>query len=477
MPEPWPAPVAPEGVTGTVDIPGSKSLTNRALVLAALAEGPSTISHPLHARDTVLMVDGLRALGVDIAGSRTAWHVSPPHRRDPARPLAAGPTPPRRPAFRGNVVIDTGLAGTVMRFLPVLAALADGPVTFDGDLRARERPMAVTITSLRSLGVRVDDGDRGTLPFTVRPTGEVPGGSVELDSSASSQFLSGLLLAAPAFVEGLTVRHVGAPLPSRDHIAMTVAMLRDRGVTVEDGTADRWRVAPGPLSARDVTVEPDLSTAAPFLAAALVAGGSIRVPRWPGRTTQPGGAVLDLLARMGARVDRGDGAVTDVAPGTGAVTDVVPGIGVVTDVVPGTGAVTVSGDGHIDGIDVDLGDQPELVPVVAALAALADSPSRITGVAHVRGQESDRLAALATEINALGGDVEELPDGLVVRPRALVANPHRPFHTYADHRIAHAGALLGLVVPGLRIADIATTAKTFPDFATRWAALPARAAP
>lgn len=440
----WAAPAAPHGVGGTVAIPGSKSLTNRALVLAALAEGPSTISFPLAARDTLLMVDGLRALAVDISGGRGAWSVTPPPRPVSGRGPSA-PAVPAPPAFRGNVVIDTGLAGTVMRFLPLLAALADGPVTFDGDPRARERPMAVTIASLRELGLSVDDGGRATLPFTVRPTGAVRGGTIQVDSSASSQFLSGLLLAAPAFTDGLTVRHVGPPVPSREHVAMTVAMLRDRGVRVDDDTPDVWQVAPGPVAAVDVTVEPDLSTAAPFLAAPLAAGGSVTVPRWPARTSQPGGALLDLVERMGATVQRG------------------------------VDAVTVTGTGRIRGVDVDLGNQPELVPVVAALAALADSPSRITGVAHVRGQESDRLAALATEITALGGDVDELPGGLVLRPRALRADPDRPFQTYADHRIAHAGALLGLVVPGLQVADIATTAKTFPEFAARWATLPVAA--
>lgn len=426
----WPAPTAPGGVSGTVEVPGSKSLTNRALVLAALADGPSTIRSPLLARDTLLMVDGLRALGVDVTGGRTAWHVTPP-----AGERAAAPR------FRGGVVVDTGLAGTVMRFLPLVAALAGGPVTFDGDVRARERPMAATIASLVALGVAVDDGGRGTLPFTVRATGTVRGGDLELDSSASSQFLSALLLVAPAFTEGLTVRHVGPPLPSRDHVAMTVSMLRERGIAVEDTTPDLWGVSPGVVRAIDLTVEPDLSTAAPFLAAPLAAGGSVTVPRWPESTTQPGGALPGLLERMGGRVSRGPA------------------------------GLTVSGDGRVRGLTVDLADAPELVPVIAALAALADSPSRITGVAHVRGQESDRLAALATEIGALGGDVVELPDGLVITPRPLRAEPGRPFATYADHRIAHAGALLGLVVPGVVVADIATTGKTFPDFAARWESL------
>ncbi len=428
--EAWPAPVAPSGVSGTVSVPGSKSLTNRALVLAALADAPSTLHRPLRARDTLLMAAGLRALGVQVHTGPDAWHVDP----KPAVPGGA--------RVRGGTDVQTGLAGTVMRFLPLLAALADGPVSFDGDPRARERPMVATIASLRSLGVGVRDGGRGTLPFTVEPTGPLEATTVDLDSSASSQFLSALLLIAPACPAGLTIRHIGAPLPSRDHVAMTVRMLRDAGVEVDDSTPDVWQVAPGPVHLGDVTIEPDLSTAAPFLAAPLLAGGSVTVAGWPGTTTQPGAALPELLHRMGADVHRdADG-------------------------------VTVRGNGAIRALDVDLADQPELVPVIAALASRADGQSRITGVAHVRGQESDRLAALATEINALGGDITELADGLVITPRALHCQAGRPFATYADHRIAHAGALLGLVVPGLRIADIATTGKTFPDFAETWNSLP-----
>lgn len=431
-PDPWVAPTAPDGVRGEVVVPGSKSLTNRALVLAALADGPSTLRRPLRARDTVLMVDGLRALGVDVSGGHGAWHVTPPARAATGR---------GRGLFRGGLAIDCGLAGTVMRFLPLLAALADGPVAFDGDPRARERPMAATVAALTGLGVRVDDGGRRTLPFTVRGTGAVRGGPLELDSAASSQFLSAVLLAAPAFDEGVTVRSTGAALPSRDHIAMTVAMLRERGVAIDDTVDGTWRVSPGPVRAVDVTVEPDLSTAAPFLAAPVVAGGTVTVPGWPEVTTQPGGALLALLEQMGATVRLADG------------------------------AVTVTGDGRPTGLDVDLADAPELVPVVAAVAAVAAGPSRISGVAHVRGQESDRLAVMAQEVNALGGDVEEFPDGLVIRPRPLRAGVGHAFATHADHRIAHAAALLGLVVPGLRVTDIATTAKTFPDFPTTWRSL------
>ena len=415
-------------------MPGSKSLTNRALVLAALAGGPSILRAPLVARDTVLMADGLEALGVAVDRQESAWRVSPP------QPTTGGAR------FHGDAAVHTGLAGTVMRFLPLVTAFADGPVTFDGDARARDRPMSATINSLRALAVQVNDGGRARLPFTVVPTGRVGVREVELDASASSQFLSALLLIAPACSHGLAIRHVGAPLPSRDHVAMTVSALRERGVTVDDSTPDRWQVQPGPIRPLEFAIEPDLSTAAPFLAAPALAGGSVTVPDWPSRTTQPGVALLDLLAAMGAQV------------------------------VHRSDAVTVTGGGTLHGLDAHLADAPELVPVIAALAAFADGPSRITGVAHVRGQESDRLAALSTEINALGGDVAELPDGLLIRPRPLTADPGRPFASYADHRIAHAGALLGLMVPGLRVADIETTGKTFPGFAQRWNELPVAAA-
>lgn len=422
---PWQAPLASAGVHGTVGVPGSKSMTNRALLLALLADAPSTIRRPLAARDTVLMVGAVRGLGADVTGGRARLEVRPP----------AG-------ALRGGIGIDCGLAGTVMRFVPVVAALAAGPVVFDGDPRARDRPMGPTVATLRALGVPVDDGGRNALPFTVRGAGSVRGGTVEVDASSSSQFLSALLLAAPRFDSGLEVISVGARLPSRHHVSMTVQMLRSHGVRVDaDPDAGRWRVHPGPVGGGDTAVEPDLSTAAPFLAAPAAAGGEVTVLDWPVDTDQPGRVLLDVLRDMGA------------------------------EVVASAAGVTVRGTGALHGVDVDLGDASELVPVVAALAALADSPSRIRGVAHVRGHESDRLAALAGQLGALGGDVHETEDGLVIGPAVLRAEPGFVFETFADHRIAHAAALLGLVVPGLRVADIATTAKTFPEFPAVFGAL------
>ena len=417
----WPAPHVDGPVDAVVALPGSKSLTNRYLVLAALADAPSRLRAPLRSRDTLLMADALRSLGADVEDVGSGpfgpdWLVSPG-------------------TVRGGVAVDCGLAGTVMRFLPPLAALADGPVAFDGDAHARVRPMRPVIEALRALGVTVEDGGRGGLPFTVAGTGRVAGGTVVIDASASSQFVSGLLLAGARYDDGLTVVHEGPPVPSEPHLAMTVETLRDCGVVVDDGVTQAWRVEPGPIGSLDVQVEPDLSNAAPFLAAAVVTGGRVTVPGWPQWTTQAGDRMRDLLDRMGA------------------------------DVSLDRDGLTVSGTGELYGIDADLHDAGELTPVVAALAALADSPSHLRGVAHLRGHETDRLAALATELSALGADVAETADGLTVRPRPMTG---RTFATYADHRLATAAAVLGLRVPGVLVEDVGTTAKTLPDFPGMW---------
>ena len=415
----WPAPTPSAPLDAVVRLPGSKSLTNRYLVLAALADAPSVLRAPLRSRDTLLMAEALRTLGVavedDYAGDD--WHVVPGE-------------------LTGDVEVRTGLAGTVMRFLPPVAALADGPVRFDGDEQARVRPMGPVLTALRSLGVEVDDGGRGTLPFTVRGQGAgVPGGRAVIDASASSQFVSGLLLSGARYVDGVTVVNDGKAVPSEPHLQMTVETLRDCGVVVDDSTPNRWRVEPGPIGALDVQVEPDLSNAGPFLAAALVCGGRVTVADWPQRTTQAGDGWRDLLDQMGAEV-----------------------------ALPQEG-LTVPGTGELYGIDADLHDVGELTPVVAALCALADSPSTLRGVAHLRGHETDRLAALATELSALGADVTETDDGLRIVPKPLQG---RRFRTYHDHRMAHAAAVVGLRVPGVLVEDVATTAKTMPDFPGLW---------
>ncbi|RJL25193.1 3-phosphoshikimate 1-carboxyvinyltransferase [Bailinhaonella thermotolerans] len=419
----WDAPVAPGAVEATVRVPGSKSVTNRALVLAALAEGPGTVRRALRSRDADLMVSALTALGATFTpvGEGTAdsvdWRVEP----------AA--------AITGNTSVDTGLAGTVMRFVPPVAALADGDVSFDGDPHARKRPMGALLGALRALGADVE-GD--ALPFVVHGSGGLPGGDVTIDASASSQLVSGLLLSAARFDKGVTVRHEGPPVPSAPHLAMTIAMLRDAGVEADDSRPDVWHVAPGPVAARDLTVEPDLSNAAPFLAAALVTGGSVTIPDWPESTTQPGDALRGLLSEMGGSVE--------LTPR----------------------GLTVTGTGTISGIDADLHEVGELTPSIAALAALADSPSRLRGIAHLRGHETDRLAALAAEINRLGGRARETEDGLEIDPRGLRGGEWR---SYADHRMATAGAIVGLAVPGVKVQDIATTGKTLPEFPAMWAAM------
>lgn len=417
----WPAPRAVRPVDFRVELPGSKSLTNRELVLAALADGPGLVRRALRSRDTSLMAAALSDLGSTVDSSGTDWAVTP------------GITAAADSAAR----VDCGLAGTVMRFVPGLAALRAGTTDFDGDPHARTRPMAEILTALRTLGVEVRS-DTDALPFTVIGAGAIPGGTVAIDASASSQFVSALLLAAPRFDAGIDIRHVGAPVPSMPHIDMTVACLRDRGVEVDDSELDRWQVSPGPIAALDVVIEPDLSNAAPFLMLALTSGGRVHVADWPRRTTQAGDALRDILSAMGADFSFDE-----------------------------TG-LTVSGTGAIHGIDIDLHDVGELAPAIAALATLADSPSHLHGIAHIRGHETDRLAALAAELTGLGADVTETPDGLEIRPSPLHGGT---FHTYADHRMAHAGVIIGSAVEGVQVENITTTSKTFPGFEILWADL------
>ncbi|GAA2748701.1 3-phosphoshikimate 1-carboxyvinyltransferase [Amnibacterium kyonggiense] len=421
----WPAPTAPGPLDATVRLPGSKSLTNRELVLSALADGPSRLRDALIARDTELMVAALRSLGTGVERDGEDLVVTP------------GP-------LRGGTSIDVGLAGTLMRFLPPVAALAEGDVRFDGDERARLRPMATTILSLRALGVGVDDEGRGTLPFTVRGSGRVTGGPVLIDASESSQFVSGLLLSGARFEEGLEVEHRGARLPSLPHIEMTLDALRRRGVRATadvDEHAARWTVPPHRIHGRDVAIEPDLSNAGPFLAAAIVAGGRVAVPGWPASTTQVGDRLRGWLAAFGA----------DVAQEHGTL------------VVSGPGVAT----GPLHPVDLDLGAGGELAPTLVGLAAFADGTSTFTGIGHLRGHETDRLAALVAELGAVGVAAEELEDGLLVHGGRPVAGA-RPWRSYADHRMATTGALLGLAVPGLAVEDVASTAKTLPGFVDLW---------
>lgn len=428
---PWAAPHARVPVHATARLPGSKSLTNRYLILAALATEQSRLRAPLRSRDTQLMAQALRSLGAGVEDF-TGDDLSPAGSAEVAEVADWVITPS---PLHGPASVDCGLAGTVMRFMPPVAALARGRVALDGEPRARARPMRPILDALRDLGVTIEDQGRSTLPFTVVGSAKVAGGQVTLDASESSQFVSALLLAAPRFEHGVTVRHQGRPLPSEPHLRMTVEVLRDAGAVVDDAEPNVWRVEPSEVHPLDVLVEPDLSNAAPFLAAAVVTGGTVRVPDWPHHTCQPGDELRDILDAMGAevRLDR-DGLV-------------------------------VSGSGTINGLDVDLHDAGELTPVIAALAALADSPSCLRGIAHLRGHETDRLAALATEINALGGAVTETDEGLRIAPRPLTGGL---IHTYDDHRIAMAAAVLGLAVPGVTIENVETTSKTLPGFTELW---------
>lgn len=422
----WPAPFRGKNpVDVRVLIPGSKSVTNRALILASQAEGTSKLRRPLVSRDSELMIGGLKALGLTISDTT--------ENGDLVFNVTGG-------SLKGPAKIDVGNAGTVMRFLPPLAALADGEVSFDGDPRSHERPLGPVIKALEELGISIDHGGRYALPLTMQNKngGKIRGGEIEIDASASSQFLSALLLIAPSTELGITAKHVGGALPSMPHIEMTVQMLRDFGATVTvDKIANTWRVEPGKLKAQDLVIEPDLSNAAPFMSIAMVCGGTVTIADWPKQTTQPGDQLRDIFSKMGAKIE------------------------FVSDGLKVTG-------GAIHGIEIDLHDVGELTPAIAALCALADSPSYLQGIGHLRLHETDRLAALRTEINGLGGDVAEEPTALRINPKPLHAGV---FHTYEDHRLATSGATIGLVVEGIEVENIATTRKTITDFPGLWSSL------
>ncbi len=421
---PWRAPVAPAPLRATVTVPGSKSLTNRELILASLADGPSRLIAPLHSDDSARMIEALRALGIGIGFEPGTGQYGDDIIVSPVWPL------------RGGSEVDCGQAGTVMRFVAALGGFANGDVTLTAHESALHRPMGAMITALRDVGVDIDDGGHWALPFIVRGHGHVRGGEVTIDASASSQFVSGLLLAAPRFDVGLHLVHAGGRLPSIPHIDMTVEALAHRGVHVERPAVGEWIVPAGALRGKDVAIEPDLSNAAPFLAAAMIAGGSVSVTGWPAHSTQPGGMLTDILSLMGAKVVRRGGALTVTA-----------------------------GPGGIQGVDLDLSAAGELTPTIFALAAFASAPTTLYGIGHIRGHETDRIAALIAELRNLGGEAHELEDGIRVVPRPLHGGR---WHAHHDHRLATTGALIGLAVPGVEIDDIGTTAKTMPQFPQLW---------
>lgn len=443
----WPAPSANAPLAATLSLPGSKSVTNRALILAALAESPSTLHRPLYSRDSTLMIGALRSLGVGVDQQPESISISPR-------------------AMQGPATIDVGNAGTVMRFLPPVAALAQGEISFDGDPRSHERPLKPVIAALEELGIEIDHGRRYSLPLTIHGKGQIKGGSIDIDASQSSQFLSSLLLVAPRMQEGLTITHVGPTLPSLPHITMTIAMLRERGVKIESLGENIWRVHPGPILGLRTLIEPDLSNAAPFMGAALIAGGSVTIKDWPKITTQPGDQLREIFQAMGGVITRG--APIELATKNSKNNkNSASKNGNSKNNAP-SDDLTITGTGRIHGIDIDLHDVGELAPSIAAVALLADSPSHLRGIGHLRLHETDRLDAIAREFNALGGNVIAHQDSLEIIPAPLHGGT---FHTYEDHRLATAAAMIGLQIPDISVENIETTSKTFPDFPGLWSAM------
>ena len=449
----WPAPLftGEPGARATVRIPGSKSLTNRYLLLAAMADSPSVVHAPLHSRDSLLMIKALEALGARFESLETDSPFGPDLRVTPIDFSSATPR---------YSTIDCGLAGTVMRFVPALAALLPGEFGFDGDAHARKRPMAPLLDGLRQLGVDVPcEGDQAdALPFTVQSPGlaqhPVEGSAIPevcIDASASSQFVSAFLLVAPRLPQGLVIRHVGEAVPSVPHIEMTVETLRELGVREESSPEQyTWVVRPGAIRGFEKTIEPDLSNAGPFLAAATVTGTSVTIPDWPAPagdgqpgTTQGGDMWRELLPAVGATVSYSEKGLTV------------------------TGSPAVGGEREYV---FDLARCGELAPTLAAICALLPARTELRGIAHLRGHETDRLKALRVEVNRLGGSAHELDDGLVIDApvQRAATNAAVTVRTYEDHRMATFAAVLGLRVPGVVVENIATTAKTLPDFVGLW---------
>ncbi len=423
----WTAPASQGPLQAHVRLPGSKSLSVRALQLAAIAHGPSQLHGILHSRDTRLFAAGLDALGAALS----------PIDSDPLR------VSPIVHTRENSVNIDCGLAGTVMRFLPPLAALSSAPAHFYGDEAARARPLVPLLKALENLGAHISfEETPGCLPFTISGPLRVPEcGWVEVDAQESSQFLSALLLTAPLLDAPLEVRTPGRVV-STPHIDMTVDALVRRGCRIEKiSTSDyvAWRVEPGRPKPLDEVIEADLSNAGPFLAAAMLCGGEVRIVNWPETTTQAGDAWRKILPAMGARCRREGADLIVHGPAAKAFT----------------------------GVDIDMSDLGELTPTLAAICACATTPSRLRGIAHLRGHETDRLKALASGLRVAGVQVVEHEDGLEILPQPLRPAAHR---AWGDHRMATFAAILGLRAPGTTLDDIAATSKTLPTFPELWRA-------
>ena len=413
----WHAPTINGAINSTLEIPGSKSATNRAFVLAALGNKNSIITNPLFARDTNLMLDALEKLGCNVVKKSNSVEISP-MKKD-----------------HSEISIDVGLAGTVMRFVPPLAALSSGTSHFDGDERARNRPMKTLIESLKKLNVKVIDNHQGKLPFSIISDGQITGGEIEIDASESSQFISALMLVGAKFNNGLTIKHVGQNLPSLPHIEMTIEMLKEVGVKTNQINTTTWRIDNQNINSKNWVVEPDLSNAGPFLAAAMVTKGEIKINDWPLQTTQAGNSWIEILSLMGANIQLN------------------------------SKQLILKNDSEIKGINYNLNDVGELTPVLVAISLFANSKSEFTGISHLRGHETDRLAALVENITAIGGDAKETEDGLIINPKQLHGGVWKAFD---DHRMATAGAVIGLKVKDIYVDYIATTSKTLPNFEEMW---------
>lgn len=413
----WHAPTINGAINSTLEIPGSKSATNRAFVLAALGNKNSIITNPLFARDTNLMLEALEKLGCNVVKKLNSVEISP-MKKD-----------------HSEISIDVGLAGTVMRFVPPLAALSSGTSHFDGDERARNRPMKTLIESLKKLNVKVIDNHQGKLPFSIISDGQITGGEIEIDASESSQFISALMLVGAKFKNGLTIKHVGQNLPSLPHIEMTIEMLKEVGVKTNQINTTTWRIDNQNINSKNWVVEPDLSNAGPFLAAAMVTKGEIKINDWPLQTTQAGNSWIEILSLMGANIQLN------------------------------SKQLILKNDSEIKGINYNLNDVGELTPVLVAISLFANSKSEFTGISHLRGHETDRLAALVENITAIGGDAKETEDGLIINPKQLHGGVWKAFD---DHRMATAGAVIGLKVKDIYVDDISTTSKTLPNFENLW---------
>ncbi|MFH1923429.1 MAG: 3-phosphoshikimate 1-carboxyvinyltransferase [Planctomycetota bacterium] len=409
--------IQPTGpLSGSIRPPGSKSITNRALVCAALADGESVLTGALDSEDTRVMIDALGQLGLTVGHDANAHTI---------RVLGSAG---RLPAAEADLYVAN--SGTTLRFLTAMVALAHGVYRLDGTPRMRQRPIGDLLDALRQLGADVESQSPGGCPPVVVRAGGLPGGRATVAGSISSQFLSGLLMAAPC-AAGPVELVVEGPLVSKPYVEMTLAVMSAFGVQVEVENLQHFLVPAGrPYQARRYEIEPDASAASYFFAAAAVTGGEVTVEGLTRGSLQGDVAFCDCLAQMGCEVRYGVQSITVVGKA-------------------------------LRGIDVDMNPISDTVQTLSAVALFADGPTTITGVAHIRHKETDRIRAMATELRKLGAQVDERPDGLKIVPGSLRS---AQLDTYDDHRMAMSLAVVGLALPGVVIRDPGCTAKTYPRF-------------